>query len=156
MFVLSWNVIEPLHMVLDIFNFDRFSFCCVCGLWGNHLWGWYYFYRHKKEIYGILLVFRAPVPGALVFQLSLGLPFKHQVFHLPISLVFFSSVDVLHFLLALRMTLCLSLLLSKNGLFYLWYTVCSESCHIGMKVFNEMSQHTRVSNIMGGSWASGL
>lgn len=141
-----------LHMIACILSFDWFSPCSVHKVWWNHVLGWYDFCRHKQEIYAVL-----PVFGALIHGLSkqfLGFLSRTKSSTCP-SLEFFTPVGVLHFLLALCMTLWLSLLLLRNGLSHLCHTIY-QSCHIGIEVFNAMDQHIRVSDIMDCSWGSGL
>lgn len=119
--VVLWGLMESQFGLALLVQIQKRGLCHSSSLWCSNTWAFWVI----------------PWPS-----------FKYPVFRLFISLVFYISVGVLRFLLALCMALWLSLLLSKTGLLHLWYTIYAESCHPGTEVFNEMGQDSGVSNIM--------
>ena len=150
-FFLWCNVTDDVTCDSTYFEFWLvFILLCSCGLMKSHFG--LVLLLQTREILAVL-----PVLGALIHGFSkqfLDLLSRTKSFTCP-SLVFFTPTGVLYFLVALCMALWLSLLLPENGPLHLWHTIY-QSCHIGIKVFNAMDQHSRVSSIMDCSQGSGL
>lgn len=129
------------------FSSDQFSSCCVFEVWWSHSLGWYHLCRHKKIC--------APFFQSLVLQ-HMGFSCHSLAFRQAPSLSLAYLAGIFHSCVCSAVSSCplrLFLLLPKNGLLHLCYSIYAESCHINVEVFNEVDQHTRVSNTVADSQA---